>query len=313
MRENDTKISKRWTVSGERMIECDWEDLAWIKQVRQNDAVVLISASEARASEFEKGQRTDEPKFFSAWLLISNMSHYDCSKKGSPLGHSSSPPGAFSGGWIKPITAQTVASSPFLVPQREQEKVPVDGMSRLTLSKRLRELRKNIGSQTTTPFVCSDYRRIVFSNDDNKENVDPSLLLAADHDIPELLERADEPDADCLRKGGREEHPVFHGMPCNLTRQELTVLCRPKRVHRPRPRRLSSRTNSPLPGLEEPRSTYSEDGASSVSSYSTLPSSISSPDLSRRGYARPSFANKPETAMPSIWLSTPNIGRYGSS
>eukprot|EP00842_Homolaphlyctis_polyrhiza_P005372 jgi/Hompol1/5836/HPOL_004761-RA len=78
----------------------------------------------------------------------------------------------------------------------------------------------------------------------------------------------------------------FHGHPRPLSPESMIAKSRPESVHRPISRRLGQKNQhqqrqQAAPGTplsDRSVSASSEDGSSSVSSYSTLPSSISSPD-----------------------------------
>lgn len=144
-------------------------------------------------------------------------------------------------------------------------------------------------------------------------------------------DRPGNPDAEMMRRGYRTEPSsfsfsqdfldatvdhVFHGQPAELSQAEIIELSRPKRICRPKPQA----GNFGASYREETEVAVSEDGTSSVSSYSTLPSSISSPDLSL--FRRPIIAEpkgesllskQSQYAFAAISRIPFTLGNYGKS
>lgn len=128
------------------------------------------------------------------------------------------------------------------------------------------------------------------------DSVDAEIeALTANPMCEPTYERCVGPDIVMMRQGSRtdasssfdfgsdfldlESNSVFHGKPYVLSREEIMLLSRPLRVARPRPYRPMPSNAIGLTLNIEGSYSISEDGSSSVSSFSTLPSSVSSPDM----------------------------------
>nr|KAJ3421818.1 hypothetical protein HK105_002180 [Polyrhizophydium stewartii] len=101
-------------------------------------------------------------------------------------------------------------------------------------------------------------------------------------------ERASEPDPDMMRFGGRHLGAARARIAsaCNAPERafspsKILRLSHPEVVLKPTPRRACSHQHVPGTPSERSVSASSEDGSSSISSFSTLPSTVSSPDVSR--------------------------------
>ncbi|KAI8919593.1 hypothetical protein BC831DRAFT_481119 [Entophlyctis helioformis] len=117
--------------------------------------------------------------------------------------------------------------------------------------------------------------------------------------------RAEEPDPDMMLRGGSglasESNDLSHSPP------RLVRVSRPNRLVRPTPRHYSNPLEYPgTPFSERSVSVSSEDGSSSISSLSTLPSTVSSPDSTK--LARLISHNGTEkSAFSTTLLSPPSL------
>lgn len=209
------------------------------------------------------------------------------------------------------ITLSSVSSTPHIASvngtsgrdkQPSLVKIPLKSASMMRNAKKVAALRATrtcvAACQTTGQFNAPGTQLSQTCDtraQSDSENFHAILSGEGEFGCVAAIERVSGPDADMMRMGARKEQlSAFSfssdffvsaeeealGSNLDISLQDLVCMSRPvTHVHRPKARTRSVGT----PSLES-FSGYSEDGTSSVSSFSTLPSGIGSPEVSRMPY-----------------------------